>query len=217
MIIWTRMLFFIVFIFLCLFACQDQTKTPYWQKASLEKDHLYLVFRGTDSKEGFLARDFNIRDSLSSHVGFLVYERNDWYVYHVLDFKDNKSDLRKHGSSQFFNPKNETINYASVWELSHIDSSTLNQINKRIRYYESMIIEFDRSFSLRDSTKLYCSEFIYKVLKYADPNGFSLEPRTIKLSGVYNKYFRKDSLEYIPVDAFQYMKHVQLIDEWKFK
>ena len=97
------------------------------------------------------------------------------------------------------------------------DSIKINSLRDRIKYFESKFIEFDRAFSLNDSTNLYCSEFIYRILNYSEPLGFGLKPRKIKLTGIYASYFKKDSLEYIPVDAFQFNKNVQLIKEWFFE
>lgn len=203
-------------IALLLVSCIEPRQTSYWKEITLNDNNIYLAFRGTKSKEGFFARDFNIRDSLSSHIGFLLKEKNDWYVYHVLNFKDGASDLRRHEASLFFIPTGEKLNYAAVWTMTDVDSLEFRLLKKGIHNYLSKFIEFDRSFTLSDSTKLYCSEFIFKVLMESDIQLFNLKPRTIKLSGFYASYFRKDSLEYIPVDLFQTSKQFHKLKEWIF-
>lgn len=200
-----------------LHSCCQSQKLNFWQEVSLDKNNLYLVFRGTSSKEGRLVRQFNLKDSLSSHVGILLFKGDKWYVYHVLDNRDEASDLLKQPIDCFFNSPDVKINYASIWSLSNSDSILINKVHERLGFFESECIEFDRRFSLKDSDQLYCSEFIYELLSFADPLKLKLKPTKIELTGIYAKYFKQDSLEYIPVDAFQSLDEFIMRKDWIFK
>ncbi|MCF6350256.1 MAG: hypothetical protein L3J23_04385 [Flavobacteriaceae bacterium] len=205
-------------VFLTLINCKDNSNSLFWKDVQLNEDQVYLVFRGTKSKEGFFAKDFNIRDTLSSHIGILINDKTKWEIYHIIDFKDkNRSDFRKQSLKDFFDSKKEDINYVSFWEIDNIDSNEFQQIKKELNYYLAKFIKFDKLFTLEDSTKMYCSEFIFKVLHKVDSINFNFQTHKKKLNGVYATYFRKDTLEYYPVDVFQNNKNIRKIKEWNFK
>ncbi|MBN2868963.1 MAG: hypothetical protein JXK08_09845 [Flavobacteriaceae bacterium] len=208
--------FYVLFIPL-LISCKDNN-ISFIDKYGLDinREKQYLVFRGTKSKEGFFARDFNINDSLSSHVGFLSYVNDNWVVFHVSNFKNKISDLKKDCLDQFFEPKNEEVFYGSLWEIT-VSDNFKNRVVKEIENFESKKVIFDKSFSLNDSTKLYCSEFIVKLLEKSDSINFKFNTHNRQLKGIYKTYFRKDSLKYYPVDVFQDNKRINLIREFYFK
>jgi len=198
--------------------CKDNSNNLFWKDVQLNENQVYLVFRGTNSKEGFFARDFNIQDTLSSHVGLLISDKANWSVYHIIDFKNkNSSDLRKQSIKEFFDSKKENITYVSFWEVNNLDSFKAKQIKKELNNYLSKFIKFDKLFTLKDSTKMYCSELIFKVLHKADSINFNFQRHKRKLNGIYATYFRKDTLEYYPVDIFQKNKNIRKIKEWHFK
>ena len=102
----------------------ENSKNFFWKDVQLNEQQVYLVFRGTKSKEGFFAKDFNISDTLSSHVGMLINDKTKWEIYHIIDFKDkNRSDFRKQSLKDFFDSKKEDINYVSFWEIDNIDTN----------------------------------------------------------------------------------------------
>lgn len=183
----------------------------------LDKETVYLVFRGTDTKEGFFARDFNIKDSLSSHIGLMVYNHENWVVYNVSDFKDGLSDLKRQKLDEFYDIQKENIKYASIWRLNNVDSLNTIKLIRLLQKYEERTIKFDRYFTLHDSTKLYCSQFIRDILFKTDSVNFNFKTEKRELMGIYKTYFRKDTLEYYPVDIFQTNSNIEMIKEWCFK
>jgi len=198
--------------------CTDNSKNLFWKDAKLNEDQVYLVFRGTKSKEGFFARDFNIQDTLSSHVGLLIRDKTNWSIFHIANFKHkNVSDLKKQSFQVFFDKKKEDINYVSFWKIINIDSIEVKQIKKELNKYLSKFIKFDKLFTRQDSTKMYCSEFVYKILHQVDSTNFNFKTHKRKLKGVYKTYFKKDTLEYFPVDVFQKNENIKKIKEWYFK
>ncbi len=94
-LIWGGLYFF-------LFCSCIEKKTTFINEVTLNDNYAYLVFRGTNTKEGFFARDFNLHDTLSSHIGIAVYENNTWKVYHVLNSKFKKNDLIHDELKHFF-------------------------------------------------------------------------------------------------------------------
>ncbi|MCH7525232.1 MAG: hypothetical protein IIC74_09580, partial [Bacteroidetes bacterium] len=97
------------------------------------------------------------------------------------------------------------------------DTNEFQQIKKELNYYLSKFIKFDKLFTLQDSTKMYCSELIYKILYQIDSTNFNFKIHKRKLNGVYRTYFGKDTLEYYPVDVFQRNENIKKIKEWHFK
>jgi hypothetical protein len=213
----THAVVFTVILAFCVFASCEKKEITYFKfkKDTLFKDSLYLVFRGTDTKAGFYAKDFNIKDSLSSHVGIAIYE-DCWEIYNVLDFKDDFSDLRNQKFEEFFDFKKEKITYGSVWLIQDIDAIDIKRLKENLLVYKNKKISFDKIFSLQDSTKLYCSEFICNLLENTNPSKFSfkLYNRKFKSKSIYGIYFQKENLSYYPVDIFQYHKNFKKIKEW---
>jgi len=208
----------IIYVAICLFyllSCNSNKKN-FWSEIKLKQDDIYIVFRGTDTKQGFFARDFNIKDTLSSHVGLLLFDKNNWFVYNVSDFKDNLSDFRKQSIEDFFDLEEEKISSASLWKIE-LDSSPTKHLSEILKEYESLNIKFDKYFTLKDSSKLYCSQFMKEVLFQIDSVKFNIKTRKRELKGIYKTYFQKDTLEYYPVDVFQLNKNIKKIKEWSFK
>ncbi|HNQ26383.1 MAG TPA: hypothetical protein PKL92_00495 [Aquaticitalea sp.] len=210
-----KVLLAIVPIIFCLFSCKNKT-SDFWNNAQLEETNAYIAYRGTETKQGFFARDFNLKDTLSSHVGILLYDEDNWLVFNVSDFKDGGSDFRKQNIRDFYGLAEEKINSASLWRID-LDSTEVMKLKMLIHTYESRFINFDRYFTLNDSTKLYCSQFVKDVLVQTDSSNFHFEPVKRALGGIYKSYFRKDTLEYYPVDLFQSNDRIKKIGEWTFK
>ncbi len=117
--LYLRLIYVSIVIILCS-GCSKDYKNQLI-RIDQNKDKVYLIFRGTNTKEGFFARDFNIKDTLSSHVGILIHNQPNWYVYNVSDFKDDSSDYKKQKIEDFFNFKKENIFYASLWKIEGLD------------------------------------------------------------------------------------------------
>lgn len=168
---------------------------------TLNKEKSFIIFRGTKTKQGFYARDFNIKDTLSSHVGLLMFKKGiGWRVFHVSDYNDIVTDFREMSIVSFLNEE-EKITSASVWEVNI--SKRIKLLNELESYHSKKII-FDKYFSLKDSTRLYCSEFVCNVLKKVDSSKYNYPFEQRELKGIYKTYFRRDTLKYYPVDIFQF-------------
>ncbi len=201
--------------FVFLFNC---SKTSYdYSNLLLDEEQVYIVYRGTETKLGGIARGFNLNDSFSSHVGFLIFKNNTWLVYHVLDKNDNQSALRIQKMKDFFDIKKERVFYASLWKINTCSSKETKGIREYIMDYEDLKIVFNKNFSTNEPNRLYCSEFIVKVLYKSDSLKYKFEKSKRKLTGVFKSYLGRDTLSYYPVDVFQNNNNFKFLKEWKFK
>lgn len=202
----------ILILLLCTSSCQNN-RDLFFGHLVLDTKNAYLVFRGTDTKEGYFARDFNIKDTLSSHVGIAIYSDEVWSVYHVLENKNTPNDFNKDTFKNFLNKKQDEVFYYSIWELTTLTDNKIDTLKHILNQYESKQVIFDRSFG-KDSKKLYCSEFVCEVLSTVDSSMYNFKYFKRDLRGIYKKYFNKDTLEYYPVDMFMYNQNFNKIHEW---
>ncbi|MBT8243719.1 MAG: hypothetical protein HKP48_01980 [Winogradskyella sp.] len=175
-----------------------------------------MAYRGTNTKQGFFAKDFNIRDTLSSHVGILLYEDSDWLIYNVNNFKDGLSDFRYQNLKEFYAIEQEKINYACIYEVSSIKRNQKKILIKGFHKLKRVSIKFDKRFLLDNPYRLYCSEFVRNALYHLDSVNLNFQTHKRELKGIYKTYFRKDSLEYYPVDIFQLNPNLKKIKHWSF-
>ncbi len=196
-----------------LFFITCQNEQMLFDQSKLNTKNAYLIFRGTNTKEGFFARDFNIKDTLSSHVGIAIYNEKAWSVYHVLENKNATTDFNKDDFKYFLSKEHDEVFYYSLCELTTLADYKIDTLKNILNQYESKQVVFDRSFS-KDSKKLYCSEFVCEVLSTVDSNVYNFEYYKRELKGIYKTYFNKDTLEYYPVDMFKYNKNFNRVYEW---
>ncbi|NRR93145.1 hypothetical protein HSX10_16330 [Winogradskyella undariae] len=206
-----------IFAILLLLSCNERNNHIDFNDFNFSKDNTYLIFRGTNTKQGYFAKQFNIKDSLSTHVGILQFKDSEWLIYNVSDFKDNFSDFKTQNLNEFLTCRDGKVLYLSVWTIKGNDLKETRLITSVLKEYKKNKIEFDRYFSLNDSTKLYCSEFVNIVLKSVDSTKFNFKPIKRELKGVYKTYFKKDTLNYYPVDIFEFSPHIIKKKEWYFE
>lgn len=131
--------------------------------------------------------------------------------------RKNESALKNDEFKIFFDIAKEKIKYASIWEIKGLSTEEDYEIIKVLKKYERMNIRFDFNFSIKDSSKLYCSEFVNDVLKSVNPEKFDFPLERKKLTSFQRKLLSKDTLFYYPVDIFQYKPNIEQIREWHFK
>ncbi|WP_296381044.1 hypothetical protein [Winogradskyella sp.] len=195
------------------FGCSNEYKRQV-VNLGLNKEKAYLIFRGTNTKEGFFAREFNIKDTLSSHVGFTLFDSSRWNVFHVLENKNSTTDYNVEILDGFLNKEKNKVFYYSLWEIESLKLEEIDSLRKIIKRYKSKKITFDKNFSHKDSTKLDCSEFICEALNKINSDKFNFEFHKRELKGIYKTYFKKDTLEYYPVDMFQSNANFKFFFEW---
>ena len=157
--------------------------------------------RSSQSKKNIIAEDFNLKDSLITHVGIGYIEKDSLVLFNVSNDKKDKnySSLLRESLRSFVHQ--DGISYYSVWEYK-TNVSEIETIKTVINEYLKRRIDFDYAFRINNDNDLYCSEFVYEVLSKTDTKKFHCLPEIKKLNAFYSRALHRDILEYIPVDFF---------------
>lgn len=166
---------------------------------------IYIITRSTEHKRGIIAKDFNLLDSLSTHVGIGFLENDTLKLYNI-----SNTEVNKYGSSLIIDDYNSFVNlkdfkYCSIWSYN-LNVVEMIKFKKILRSFNNSSISFDNEFDLKNN-KFYCSEFVHKVLNKFDKTIFHSKPIRKKLNLFYSKALKCTFLEYIPVDFFQVNSH----------
>lgn len=178
-------------------------------KMKLTENNIYIVGRSTKYKQNIIAKDFNIKDSLLTHIGLGLLEDEVLKIYNVSNYllNDFDSSLIVEDLESFINVS--SLTYYSIWEKEST-AKNIARLKKILNSYINTVITFDDDFIL-ENKGLYCSEFVYLVLKQIDALNIKLTPRIKKLTPFYSRALRRDYLEYIPVDFFQEFDDFKLL------
>ena len=103
-----------------------------------DSEHIYVFTRSTTHKKGFIAEDFNIKDSLSTHVGIGFFENGKFNVYNVDNVKKslNQSSLIREDYSSFINLNN--IYHSAIWSY-RTNKLKINTLKDALNQYEKQI------------------------------------------------------------------------------
>lgn len=205
----------IICVYILLLSCLNNNPDITF-KVDLDTDKTYILYRGTKTKEGNIAKRYNLSDSLSTHVGLLIYTEDLWHVYHVQNTGKEETHLKKENLSFFIDEK-INVYYASLWELCNLEPLENKKLKHYVKSLDKVIIKFDKSFSSIDSTKLYCSEFVNNALHIANPQKYNFKKNKVVLKPLYAKILKRDSLEYYSTDVFQQNPNIVKISEWFFE
>lgn len=157
-----------------------------------------VVFRMGIGAQSTLLAHLNRTDRGFSHCGIVVRQRGYPYVYHSIGGEDNPdARLRKDSAHRFFSPRQSTALAIARYPL---DTSVVSDIITR--YYRNRP-KFDLSFSMATDDELYCTEFVYKVLREA--SGDSSYIPTSELRGT----------QYVGTDNLYLNDHARLV--WRVR
>ena len=176
---------------------------------------IYLFCRGTTTKSGFIARDFNLKDTNITHVGLGHAENGSFRIYNVTDTRGFDNALLIDSVASFI--AEEDVYYFSIWECKSTkrDIGALNKILKR--FLERKII-FDISFQLNKDDTLYCSEFCATLLNETNPRQYHFEPVKRKLNDrLFTAILKREELIYYPVDFFRTNKNFRKLCEFRLQ
>ena len=71
-------------------------------KSLLNEDKVYLFFRESKTKLGYIAQLYNINDVNYSHVGIGVMENSNLFISHIFPNDNSKGDLNIDSYEAFF-------------------------------------------------------------------------------------------------------------------
>ncbi len=207
------------FLFISIFSLSffvtnnDRQDSIAIERINLENQSLYFVLRGSETKMGGYARQYNRYDSKASHIALGIFS-DSIILYHVNTGK--KEAFIKENLSDFIFSEKEEYDYLAIWKVKGVTASDLRTIKERIDHLDSINIRFDYKFDLQNDNKLYCSEFVYKALLGITPNLFENSIYTKEVPMDHRFFLKKDTITYIPLDFFVRQKRlVELIFEWK--
>ncbi|RYG47863.1 MAG: hypothetical protein EOO01_14260 [Chitinophagaceae bacterium] len=156
--------------------------------------HIFFLGRASTVKSSLIAKEFNITDSLISHVGIGIIEHGALRIYHVEDKAGNAFSACTLDEFLSFG-----IFYYCVYSLP-LSSGSLERIVNLLK--EHPPVKFDKNLRLNNDD-LYCSEFAYQILTSVEPEKFLQPPVTKKVTDQFARsYLGRDSISYIPVDFF---------------
>ncbi|WP_024769306.1 hypothetical protein [Aquimarina macrocephali] len=170
--------------------------------------HLYIVSRNSKSKEGNLVLKYNSTPNDISHIGITFSKDIDAYVYNVSYDSINGfgSSLIKERIDFFWSSPNNKDN--RIWSLP-ISKEEYERLKEYIKKLEKEKIHFD--FDPKTNLGLYCSEFVYNALVFANNKKFTVKPIGKKLKGYERLITNEEYLSYYPADFFlEYLKIKEL-------
>lgn len=180
------------------------------QSQSVHDNTIYIFTRSTQLKVSYIATDFNLTDSLSTHVGIGLKINNEYQIYNVTNEPTyTDSALVCDDLNSFLNV--EGIQYYSLWAFK-ASPKEMEILISVLREYTLTPVTFDYNFLLEKNNALYCSEFVRNVLEKIDSKKFSFEPIKKQLNTFYQVALSRVDLNYIPVDFFIEFKDFKLVE-----
>lgn len=200
---WYILYYFLIFI---IFSCTGKKESNTYIEGDLNKNRIFLVFRETNSKNGFLAKEYNMTSSSVTHIGLGFFDDNKFKIINIdnINQKDRENDILISSLDDFFNLKNYEVISGEIWEYhKDLKSEQIKRIARDIdSLYTKSNIRFDTKIDYNESEKMYCSELVSKLLDNFLEDDYKVELQKKKLAPVHRFYLRKDTIEYIPVDYF---------------
>ncbi|MFI3267104.1 MAG: YiiX/YebB-like N1pC/P60 family cysteine hydrolase [Rikenellaceae bacterium] len=98
-----------------------------------------------------------------SHVGVAVNIDDKWNVLHEVPYEgENQDDDKIHCEpiEDFFNT--DKASCGAVYRLKGIDTLKQQIIKEYLKYKLACDVPFDHEYDLDDSTKLYCTELVWR-------------------------------------------------------
>lgn len=127
-----------------------------------------LVVRSGTGIISDMFRKFSLHDQKYSHAGLLSVEDGRAYVYHTIGGEENVTNkLRKETLESFCNPLS---NEAAAIYRYPLTKKEEENVAAKVQYYYKEGLEFDTKLDLETDEKMYCSEFVYKVISRCTAN-----------------------------------------------
>jgi uncharacterized protein YycO len=124
------------------------------------KDGDIILRRGFGMVSDLIVTTMNEEYDIS-HCAIIVKDNNHFKVIHTVSQSLSEFDgVQSQTLSRFISDSKE--NSIIVVRLKGISDSSISQ---RAKYFLSKKIPFDHDFDINDSSKLYCTELIWKVIK----------------------------------------------------
>lgn len=170
-------------------------------------DHLILqtgdlIFRHGRGAISNALKQFSRRETKYSHAGIISIESDQVFVYHAIGGEENRSNkLRKDPIELFCSPKQ--AHEFGIYRLD-LDTQLFCKMDSLAKSCYQQGLEFDPKFNMNTDDKMYCSEFVYKVI--AKTTGIENYLPLSMCSGV----------SYVACDDLYYNAHCLLIYSYHY-
>ncbi len=145
-----------------------------WNHAKPDLSSLHtgdLIFRHGRGAISNMLMAFSQRQATYSHTGIIHLENKKVLVYHAIGGEENLTNkLRKDPIEVFCNP--DDVHSFGIYRLD-LTENQLAKVDSIAGNYFKSGLEFDTKFDFSTNEKMYCSEFVYKVItKVADNENY---------------------------------------------
>lgn len=192
----------ILLIYTCQAANSQDHKRAYIDSSmdKLNDKNIYIFCRGTRSKPGIIANKYNTQDKNISHIGIGYVENKTVYIFNVNDITSRSQSALFVDSIHSFVAAPDAF-YLAIWEHSGTEKELMN-LKRICKEYRQRKIVFDYKFNITDDDTLYCSEFVYLILKKVLPRT-PFAPFKVSLDNkLYETLLKRKELTYYPADFF---------------
>ena len=162
-----------------------------------------LVVRTGADMTSYMFSQMNQRDKTFSHCGLVVIEDGKPFIYHSIGGEDNPDhELRRDDAHFWFSPANNLG--LGVVRLVH-DTAKVPVLVSAIYQLYQQKKKFDMQFDLATDDRLYCAEFVYKVVNQSMSDPDYLTPT------------RFMGYTYVGIDDLFLNRHATLVCSLRFK
>ncbi|MBS1587979.1 MAG: hypothetical protein JST52_00050 [Bacteroidetes bacterium] len=124
-----------------------------------------IVLRSGADATSYIFTQFNQKDKTYSHCGIVVIEQGYPFIYHSIGGEDNPDQILKRDSASFWFSPVHNLGMAIV--RFAFDSMNRASIVEEAKKIYTQKPKFDMQFDLFTDDRMYCAEYIYKVLNKA--------------------------------------------------
>lgn len=160
-----------------------------------------LALRRGRDVASYMISQANVSDKRYSHCGLVQIEQGYPFVYHFINGHD-RDGLVKDSASVFFSSEQNSLAAVMRYNMTEVEQE---QQRILIKHYYSKQPGFDMSFDTYTADKLYCSEFVYKVMN------------VVMKDSAYIKPAMRKGFAYIPVDRLYADDIANAIWQMRFK
>ena len=158
-----------------------QTVLNAYKQIAIAKDRVengdIITRTGNDFTSQSL-KSLNRRDCTWSHCGIAVMENDSLFVYHALGGEWNPDEkIKKDYWENFAEPYSN--NGIGIYRFN-VSGKIKQNISVVAMQFKNEGVKFDMDFNLQTNDKMYCAEYVYKVLYQASNQSLSFHHSFIK-------------------------------------
>ena len=174
-------------LFLLPAGCRNHIKAPevpaFPYEQMREGDLAFRCGRGVFSRAVMSAEE----EPLYSHVGVLVKEEGTWKVVHAVpgesEFSGDFDRVKAEALDGYFSP--DRAFRGSLVHTGLADSARIAALSGEALQLARDSVRFDRSYDLTDSSRLYCTELVWKLYRHVGTDLSEGRRRYINVVGIH--------------------------------